>query len=61
MNKCVNRSRLTDLENKLVIIKGEWEEGRDKLGDMGLIDIQTTIFNVTKLKHISKQGVRYTV
>ena len=27
-----NRNRLTDLENKPAIIKGEGEVGRDKLG-----------------------------
>ena len=27
-----NRNRLTDIENKLVVIKGEREVGRGKLG-----------------------------
>ena len=27
-----NRNRLTDIENKPVVTKGEKEEGRDKLG-----------------------------
>ena len=27
-----NRNTHTDIENKLVVTKGEWEEGMDKLG-----------------------------
>ena len=27
-----NRNRLTDIENKLMVTKGERQEGRDKLG-----------------------------
>jgi len=31
-NECIHkRDRLTDTENKFVVIKGEREEGRDKL------------------------------
>ena len=32
MNVQQNRNRLTDRENQLVVTRGEWEGGRNKLG-----------------------------
>ena len=42
-----NGKRLTDIENKLVVTKGEREWGREKLGlwDQG---IQTTMYKIDK-------------
>ena len=32
MNLFTNRNKLTDIENKLMVTKGERRRGRDKLG-----------------------------
>ena len=45
-----NRNKLTDVENKLVITKGEWEEGGTSYG-YGI-----NRFKLLYLKHIGKQG-----
>ena len=42
-----NRNRVTDIENKLVVTKGEKEVGRDKLCIRDK-QIQTTIYKIDK-------------
>ena len=42
-----NRNRVTDIENKLVVTKGEKEVGRDKLHIRDK-QIQTTIYKIDK-------------
>ena len=39
MNLFINRSILTDIENKLMAIKGEREEGEGQIQSMGLTEI----------------------
>ena len=47
-NECIwiqNRNRLTDIENTLMLTKGEREEGRDKLKTIELTDISCYVQN----------------
>ena len=41
------QNRSTDIENKLVVAKGEREVGRDKLG-VQYQEIQTTMYKIDK-------------
>ena len=44
-----NRNRLTDIENKLVVTKGEREGGRGKIGVWDK-EIQITVYKIDKQK-----------
>ena len=44
-----NRNRLTDIENKLVVTRGEREVGRGKMG-VGDKEVQITVYKINKLQ-----------